>query len=432
MSKESSEAGLPDGGGSARGNRADGGDGREAARGRQGARVRQAPPAQTPGLAPETLAAHGGYRIDDPHRGLVEPLHLSTTFERAPDGSYPGGRVYARDQSPAFAPAERLLNDLEGGARTLLFSSGMAAACAIFRALPWRARVIAPHVMYWSLRNWLKREAARMQWRLEFFAVPGQGDAADECGTEDLAEMLREPADLLWLETPSNPTWDVCDIAEAARRTHALGGYVAVDNTVATPVHTNPIALGADLVMHSATKSLGGHGDLLAGAVVAARDDAFFERIAAERAQAGAVPGAMEAWLLARGMRTLHLRVRHASASAQRIAEHFSNHPRITHVLYPGLSSHPGHAIAAAQMRDGFGAMLSLRVRGGEAEARAVAGRLQVWRQATSLGSTESLVEHRASIEGPDSPCPDDLLRLSVGIESVQDLINDLENALAT
>jgi cystathionine gamma-synthase len=183
--------------------------------------------------------------------------------------------------------------------------------------------------------------------------------------------------------------------------------------------------------MHSATKYLGGHGDLLAGAVICAREDAFFSRVAAERGQAGAVAGGLEAWLLARGMRTLHLRVRHASASALRIARHFANDDRVTQVLYPGLESHPGHAIAAAQMRGGFGAMLSIRVAAGAEAARAAASRLRVWRQATSLGSTESLVEHRASIEGPDSPCPDDLLRLSVGIEAVEDLIGDLDQALA-
>ncbi|MEZ5659736.1 MAG: PLP-dependent aspartate aminotransferase family protein [Burkholderiaceae bacterium] len=382
------------------------------------------------GLHVETLAAHGGNRIAAPYRALIEPVHLSTTFERGADGSYPGGAVYARDHNPAFVPAQRLLRGLEQGADALLFGSGMAAACAVFRSLPRGARVIAPRVMYWSLRNWLQAQAVQQQWTLEFFESVAAGESADACGTRDLAGLLRRPADLLWLETPSNPTWDVTDIAAAARLAHDAGALVAVDNTVATPVFTRPLILGADLVMHSATKYLGGHGDLLAGALIGARDDAFWRRLAAERAQAGALPGAFEAWLLARGMRTLFLRVRHAASTAMAIARHFDGHRLVASVAYPGLSSHPGHEIAAAQMQGGFGAMLSLRVRGGEPAARAVAGALRIWRQATSLGSTESLVEHRASIEGPDSPCPPDLLHMSVGLEAPEDLIADLERAL--
>ncbi|MEZ5651620.1 MAG: PLP-dependent aspartate aminotransferase family protein [Burkholderiaceae bacterium] len=385
------------------------------------------------GPRPETLAAHGGNRVLAPYRALIEPVHLSTTFERGGDGGYPGGAVYSRDHNPGFKPAEQLLCALEQGAQALLFGSGMAAACAVFRALPEGARLIAPRVMYWSLRNWLQEQAARSHWTLEFFEPAAAGESADACGTRDLAERLGRPLDLLWLETPSNPTWDITDIRAAARLAHAHGPdvVVAVDNTVPTPVFTRPLTLGADLVMHSATKYLGGHGDLLAGAVVGARDDSFWRRVAAERAMGGAVPGAFEAFLLARGMRTLYLRVRHAAATAHRIADHFDGHERLVAVAYPGLASHPGHAIAATQMDDGFGAMLSLRVRGGAAAARAVAGALTVWRQATSLGSTESLVEHRASIEGPRSPCPDDLLRLSVGLESADDLIDDLEQALS-
>jgi len=236
---------------------------------------------------------------------------------------------------------------------------------------------------------------------------------------------------LVWIETPSNPTCAITDVAASARCAHAAGAILAVDSTVSTPVLTQPVTLGADLVLHSATKYLNGHSDVVAGAIVFARMDAAFERAARLRMALGAVLGPFEAALLLRGMRTLHLRVRHQSASALRIAQHFTEHPGIARVLYPGLKRHPGHAIAARQMSGGFGGLLSLRVAGGEAAAIAVAGAMEVWRRATSLGGVESLVEHRSSLEGTDSDCPSDLLRFSVGLESVHDLIADITQALA-
>jgi cystathionine gamma-synthase len=235
---------------------------------------------------------------------------------------------------------------------------------------------------------------------------------------------------LVWIESPANPTWAITDIVAAAEIAHGAGARLAVDSTVATPVLTRPIALGADIVMHSATKYLNGHSDVVAGALVAARHDEFWERIAAIRASHGAILGSFEAWLLLRGMRTLSLRVERACASAQRIAEHFADHSHVAAVLYPGLPAHPGHEIAARQMHGGFGGMLSVRVAAGEAAAIAAAARVRVFKRATSLGGVESLIEHRASIEGPGSPAPPDLLRLSVGIEDAQDLIDDLEQAL--
>lgn len=376
--------------------------------------------APKPGLAPETLAAHGAAPVLSPFRDIVPPLHLATTFERAGDGSYPGGRVYSRDASPAYDAPEALLRELEGGAAAALFASGMAAASAVLQALQPGARVVAPRAMYWALRNWLIQFSANWQLTLDFFA----DDA-------ELALLLQRPADLVWLETPANPTWDVSDIAAAAQLAHAAGARLVVDSTVPTPVFTRPLALGADVVMHSATKYLNGHSDVVAGALVTRVEDEFWQRIRSVRALGGAVLGPFEAWLLARGMRSLFPRVRTAAASAAAIAAHFEGHGRVHRVLYPGLPSHPGHAVAARQMQGGFGAMLSLRIAGGEAAAKAVAARLQVFRRATSLGSVESLVEHRASVEGPGTLCPDDLLRLSVGIESTADLIADLEQALA-
>ncbi len=373
-------------------------------------------------LSPDTLAAQGMGWIAEPSHDLAPPIHPSSTFERAADGSYPGGRVYARDQSPAYEQPEALLAALEGGHEALLFPSGMAAATALIQALEPGARVLAPRAMYWSLRNWLQELARRGQIALDFY---------DNTDGEALTALLGTlPPRLLWIETPANPTWEVTDIAAACAAARAAGTLVAVDSTVPTPVLSRPLALGADFVMHSATKYLNGHSDVVAGALVCRADSPVWQRVRQNRAQGGAVLGPFEAWLLLRGMRTLHLRVRQSCAAAQRIAETFQADPRLAAVLYPGLPGHPGHAVAAAQMQGGFGGMLSLRVVGGEAAAVAAIGRLQVFKRATSLGSVESLVEHRASVEGPGTLCPPDLLRLSIGIEAVDDLIADLDQAL--
>src|SRR6185436_6017282 len=234
-----------------------------------------------------------------------------------------------------------------------------------------------------------------------------------------------------WIETPANPLWTITDIASAAEAAHAAGARLAVDSTAATPVLTRPLALGADVVMHSGTKYLNGHSDLAAGTLTVGRDDDYWQRLKSIRAQHGGMLGSFEAWLLLRGMRTLYLRVRQACASAQTLAERFSKHPKISAVLYPGLPGFPGHEVAARQMTGGFGGMMSIRVKGGEAAAIKTAARVQVWKRATSLGGVESLMEHRASVEGAGTPAPADLLRLSTGIEDADDLIADLEQALA-
>jgi len=373
-------------------------------------------------LSPETLAAQALGQVSPPFHDLAPPVHLSTTFERAADGSYPGGRVYSRDASPAYDQAEALLCALEGGDRALLFASGMAAATAVLHTLKPGEAVVAPRDMYWALRNWLQAFCAQWGIGLAFY---------DNASTDDLADTLRAVRPrLLWIETPSNPLWDLTDIAAAVALAREVGARVAVDSTVATPVFTRPLALGADIVMHSATKYLNGHSDVVAGALVAREDSDLWQTIRRNRNLGGAVPGPFEAWLLLRGMRTLHLRVRQASASALAIAQELEGHPGLIRTLYPGLPSHPGHALACRQMQGGFGGMLSIRVAGGEQAARAAIGRLRVFRQATSLGSVESLAEHRASVEGPGSACPVDLIRLSVGIESAADLLADLRAAL--
>ena len=368
------------------------------------------------------MAAQALGWIDAQTKALIPPVHPATTFIRDPDNQYRTGFSYGRPTNPTFVQGEALLAALEGGAAGLTFASGMAAASAVFLALRPGDHVVAPHVMYWGLRNWLKNAAAEARVVIDF---------VDASKTDALAAAVQPGrTKLVWIESPANPTWVITDIAAAAEIAHGAGARLAIDSTVATPVLTRPIALGADIVMHSATKYLNGHSDVIAGALVAARHDELWERIDAIRSSNGPILGSFEAWLLLRGMRTLHLRVERCCRTAQAIAEHFAGHRCVASVLYPGLPSHPGHAVAARQMRGGFGGMLSIRVAGGESAAIAAAARVGVWKRATSLGGVESLIEHRASIEGPGSPAPRDLLRLSVGIEDAADLIGDLEQAL--
>jgi cystathionine gamma-synthase len=276
--------------------------------------------------------------------------------------------------------------------------------------------------MYWALRNWLANEAALHGLEVSFV------DTEDSAALAGAISAGRTK--LVWLETPSNPLWGVSDIAEAAWLAHAAGARVAVDSTCATPIFTRPIELGADVVMHSATKYLNGHSDVIAGALCFARDDELLGRAIKIRQSLGLILGPFEAFLLIRGLRTLDLRARAAAANAAELAERLANHWAVSEVLYPGLPTHKGHEVAKRQMRGGFGGMLSIRVGAGEAAAIAAAASVKLWKRATSLGGVESLIEHRASIEGPSSPCPPDLLRLSAGVEDVEDLWRDISQAL--
>ena len=373
-------------------------------------------------LSPASIAAQALGWIEPTTRAVVPPIHMASTFERDADNRFSSGRIYARADNPAYDQAEKTLAKLEGGSTALLFSSGMSAATACFLALSPGDHVVAPKVMYWSLRNWLVNFAAH--WRIETSFV-------DADSTDALAAAVRPgKTRMIWLETPANPLWTISDIAAAADIAHRSGAVLAVDSTVATPVLTRPIEHGADIVMHSATKYLNGHSDLIAGALVTAREDERWQRIRTIRAQLGMTMGSVEAWLLLRGLRTLFPRVQWACRSAQQVAEHFNAHPLVEALLYPGLPGFPGYAVAARQMTGGFSGMLSVRVKGGERAAIATAARLELWKRATSLGGVESLVEHRASIEGPGTPCPTDLLRLSVGLGDAADLIADLDQAL--
>jgi cystathionine gamma-synthase len=371
---------------------------------------------------PESLTAQGLGWVDEATRAIAPPIAMSSTYLRDADNGYSSGRVYMRDQNPAFDQPEALLTELEHGHQTMLFASGMAAATAVFQALHRGDHVLAPKVMYWSLRNWLMGFAT--SWGLDVELI-------EMTDPEAVRAAIRPGATrLVWVETPANPLWTVTDIAATASIAHEAGALLAVDSTSATPVLTQPLDLGADLVMHSATKYLNGHSDLTAGSLTTRTDNEHWQRLRSVRGQIGGTLGSMESWLLLRGMRTLFVRVRTASASAQQIAEHFHGHALVSEVLYPGLSSSQGHEVAARQMTGGFGGMLSVRVSGGEAAAIAVAANTKLWKRATSLGGVESLIEHRASAEGAGTPAPPDLLRLSVGIEHVDDLIADLEQAL--
>ncbi len=368
-----------------------------------------------------TIAAQALGAIEPETKGVVLPLHVATTFIRDPDNQYRSGYIYARPDNATVRHTEAVLAALEGAPEALLFGSGMAAAVGVVLALPSGAHILAPQVMYWSLRNWLVTAAPRFGYRVDLV----------DMGDLDAVRAAARPGDtkLIWIETPANPLWGITDIAAVAAIAHEIGAKLAVDSTVATPVFCRPLSHGADIVMHSATKYLNGHSDVIAGALATAKVDDLWTAIKTVRAQHGAILGPFEAWLLMRGLRTLDIRVKAQTESAMTLADRLSQHPSVSDVLYPGLPAFPGHAIAKRQM-SGFTGMMSIRLKGGERAAIDAAARVEIWKRATSLGGVESLIEHRASIEGANSPCPPDLLRMSVGLEDLDDLYADLDRAL--
>lgn len=368
----------------------------------------------------ETLAVHAGHQPDPATGAVTPPIHLSTTFERAPDGTFPGGYIYSRDANPNRRALERSLAVLETGSAAAAFASGMAATAAIFQSLAPGDHVVVPDDSYYITRKLLGEVYAR--WGLEHTPVDTTDLAA-------VAAALRPSTRLIWIETPSNPLMRVTDIAAIVALARKAGPRVACDNTWASPALTRPLELGADLVMHSTTKYLGGHSDVLSGAVIARADDELFQRIRTVQIAGGAVAAPFDCWLLLRGIRSLPYRMRGHCEHALAVARFLEAHSAIARVHYPGLSSHPAHAVAARQMA-GFGGMLSLEVRGGRAEAMALAARLKLITRATSLGGPETLIEHRASVEGVHTRAPESLLRMSVGLEHPDDLIADLAQAL--
>jgi cystathionine gamma-synthase len=379
--------------------------------------------ASRPPWSKQSLAAQALGHVEPVTKAIVPPIHVATTYIRDEDNAYSSGYVYGRPDNATVRDAEAviaMLEEAEAGA--LLFSSGMAAATAVFQALDPGDHIVAPRVMYWALRNWLLTEAKR--WGLETTFV--ETDDLDQLRAAVVAGRTK----LVWIETPSNPLWTITDIAGAAEIAHEAGARLAVDSTAASPIHTRPLALGSDIVMHAATKVLNGHSDVVAGVLAGAKQDEFWARLVTIRKGQGAILGPFEAYLLTRGLRTLHLRAAAQARGAMALAERLAAHPHIARVLYPGLPQHPGHDVAVRQMEGGFGYMLSVQVSGGEAAAIATAARVGLWKRATSLGGVESLIEHRASVEGAGTPCPPDLLRLSTGIEDPDDLFRDLDAAL--
>lgn len=375
------------------------------------------------GLSVATIAAQAGGYIDAASGGVVPPIQPSTTFAR--DRSYqphPTGNIYARDDNDVGRIAEALLAQLDNAEAALLFPNGMAAIAAVFRALPGGATVLVQSQIYWGTTKWLREFCARRSVTLIEADLSDIGQAQSLCA--------QHQPDLVFIETPSNPWLRTTDIALVAEATHAAGGRLVVDATAATPILTRALDFGADIVMHSATKGINGHSDVLAGVLATnAPADPHWQAIAIDRHDAGAVIGSFEAWLLIRSIRTLPLRVERMSQNAQAVAEFLQSHDAVAQVFYPGLPDFEGHSVAKRQMAGGFGSLLSFCVKGGAVEALRVAGRLNLFHRATSLGGVESLVEHRHTIE-PHTGIPESLLRLSIGIEDVQDLRADLEQAL--
>ncbi len=372
---------------------------------------------------PRRTAAAQAHPGIDPRNGAVAPaLQPATTFARGPDGELRGDHMYARYSAPTQRHFEELIAKLEGGADARAFSSGLAAAAAMIESLPPNARVIAQKSSYFGVQALMSARAQNGRIKLSFFE-PAHEDAITEA-------LNGGDADLIWIETPANPLLDVVDISAAAKIAHQTGAKLIVDSTAATPVATQPLALGADLVMHSATKYLSGHGDVLAGVLVARAKDDFWARVDAERRISGANLGAFEAWLLIRSLRTLFVRVEAQSASALALAQMLEAHPRIERVLYPGLVSHPRHSLARKQMNGVYGGMASILIKGDFDTAARMTAAARVFIAATSFGATESLIEHRRAIEHEGSTTPPNLVRLSVGLEARADLLSDLEQAL--
>jgi cystathionine gamma-synthase len=370
----------------------------------------------------ETLAVHAGRAVDAGTGAVTPSITLSTTFERAADGSYPHDHVYTRSSNPNRQALETALAALEGGELALAFASGQAAVAAVLQSLAAGDHVLLADDLYHGTRHLVKEVLAR--WGLQVNFVDMRDFAAVE-------KQLRPNTRLLWAETPSNPRLNIVDIARLADIAHAGGALFAVDNTWATPIWQRPLELGADVVMHSTTKYFGGHSDVLGGCLVLKNAESdLAQKLQSIQKLSGAVPSPFDCWLLLRSLPTMPLRVRAQSATAAQVAAFLHQHPRVAVTHYPGLPSHPNHEVAARQMCGGFGAMISIEVKGGAAEAMAVAAKVQLFTRATSLGGIESLIEHRASVEGPDTPTPPNLLRISIGLEHVDDLIADLAQAL--
>ena len=368
----------------------------------------------------ETLAVHAGHAVDVSTGAVTEAIHLSTTFERDADGGYSRGFLYSRNHNPNRNGLEAALTALEGGAASAAFGSGLAAVTAVFQGLMPGDHVIAPVDIYHGTANVLKHLFAKWGVTASF---------VDMTHLDNVRKAVTPQTKVIWIETPSNPLLQCVDISAIAEIAHQHGARAIADNTFASPVLQQPLALGCDMVMHATTKYLGGRSDVLGGAVVSRLDDEHFAQLRTAQLFGGAVPSPFDCWLVMRSLPTLPYRMQAHCANAQKVAEFLQQHAKVSVVHYPGLQDNPFHAVASRQM-SGFGGMLSFEVKGGKDSAMALAAHVEVFTRATSLGGVESLIEHRASIEGPDSKTPQGLLRVSVGLENADDLIDDLTSAL--
>ncbi|HKG06874.1 MAG TPA: aminotransferase class V-fold PLP-dependent enzyme [Pedobacter sp.] len=372
-------------------------------------------------MKPETIAIHAGNLYQISTKDVTPPINLSTTFLRDADGGYSGGHMYSRVSNPNRSALEKALTDLENGADACAFSSGNTAGMSLFQALTPGSHIIAPDDMYWGFKKQLQT----------IFKDTLEIDFIDLTDTKNIEAFIRENTVLIWLETPSNPLLKITDVEAIAQISKANNLILACDSTFASPCLQNPISLGADIVMHSSTKYIGGHSDVLGGALITAKKDAFWEKVRNIQQTGGAVPAPFDCYLLLRSIKTLPYRMRGHSANGLALAQYLQKHAKIEAVYYPGLETHPQHDIAKRQM-SGFAGMLSVLVKGGEAQARKVVNNVKLFAQATSLGGVESLIEHRASVEGPDTKTPQNLIRISAGLEHIDDLIRDLEQALTS
>lgn len=368
----------------------------------------------------ETIAIHAGNLKDKGTHAAIQPITLSTTFERGEDGGYPGGFIYSRIDNPNRSALENVIAKLEGAEEAAAFSSGNAAGSAVFQALGAGIHIIAPDDMYHGLRNQL----------LQVFKGIIDVSFIDLSSIESIKAAIRPETRLIWIETPSNPLLKVCDIKAITTLAKSKNIITACDNTFSTPINQKPLELGCDIVMHSTTKYLSGHSDVIGGALACRKNDDFWKKIKNIQVNTGAIPSPFDCYLTVRGIKTLPYRMKGHNSNALIIAEYLNKHPLVEQVFYPGLKSHSGYTIVESQM-SGFGGMLSFLVKGGADEARKVVNFVKIFTQATSLGGVESLIEHRASIEGPDTKTPQNLIRVSVGLENTEDLIADLECALS-
>jgi len=368
--------------------------------------------------------AQAMHYVDEQTGAVVPPIFSTATFARDENMELRNGYIYGRYGNPTSDLVEKIICELEDGADALAFGSGLAAFAAVFETVSSGGHIVAPQMMYFGAQTWLKRICRQRKIELTFFdpSKPGSLESAVKTGKTDI----------VWIETPTNPTWEVTDIAASAKIAHEAGAILGVDSTCASPVTTQALGLGADIVFHSATKYLNGHSDVTAGVLVTNNKNEVWDSIIEVRKCSGSIIAPFEAWLLIRGLRTLYIRFETAASNALKFARHFEGHSKLEGVMYPGLASHPQHDIAKAQMTNGFGGMVSVLVAGDFATTKNIAGALDMFLPATSLGGVESLVEHRKDVEGPDSLVADNLIRFSIGIEDIDDLINDLEQALAS